>query len=170
MAVAVAPDGGVPGAAEGAAASAAAAAGAPDDGSVTVHDQVVRYQEVGAAVPPELLAAPHLVHLHTDHHHASSGHASPHAPPGVGGVVSEPDARYSDVLNEAMRAADGGVRDLRGMYASPLYFSVPPFPPSGEASPLRPALLFPAGKRGVMLILKDGSSSPTNTCTHRPQP
>ena len=128
-------------------------AGAPDDGSVTVHDQVVRYQEAGAAVPPDLLAAPNLLpHLHTDH--AASGHASPHAP----GGVSEPDARYSDVISEAMKSADGGVWDLKRMYCSPLFFSAPTFSPGGEASPMRPVLLFPSGKSG------DACSSPPPCC------
>ena len=147
VAAAAAPEQGPPGASEG---GTAAPAGAPDDGSVTVHDQVVRYQVAGAAVPPELLAAPNMLlpHLHTDH--AASGHASPHAP-GGGGGVSEPDARYSDVLSEAMKSADGGVWDLKRMYCSPLFFSAPTFSPGGEASPIRPVLLFPAGKSDMLI-------------------
>ena len=105
--------------------------------------QVIRYQDAGlVAVAP---AQPE---------HSSS--SAPHRPPfQPGGWVPEPDARYSDVLDERMQADGGGVRDLRGMYVMAAE--------SGASAAGRTALLAsPSARAASSLPLPSGEFSPNS--------
>lgn len=110
-----------------------------DNGQITVLDQVDRYQEIGGTAGGSPFSAETQIHQPAGlfHHNQEQRPHNLH--------TSIPDARYSDVLDEAVQSAEAGVSDLKIVFNNPMTYYA--YPPGGapETSSRWPELPLPSG-------------------------